>query len=426
MRTLKGLSTSSWLPEANQAVEKARSLVDELGGRLNDANDAARLAPAMLGAGGTRRYLVVVENDAEARGLGGLPGAFAILTASHGRLTVGNFENNTYLFNRRPAAPVAVPNSYRQTFAHTDVLTDVRDSDVSPDFPVVAQVWLAMWKATTGQQLDGAITTDPTALAYLLNVTGPATLPDGTAVSGQDFVALTEQKIYAQVASVSAREAYFIELAKAVADHIANARGNAQALLHAMGHAVGEHRLLVWSADPVEQAVIAKTPLAGALPVTSAPFVGVTVNNGQGSKLDYYLDRSVTYERGVCAAGNTQLTTVTVRLHNGAPPGLPSYVTIRSGEARHNPVGSELSFVAVYGTAGAVLKGVSDGAGQLFASSGSEAGHPRYEVQVTTDAGATTTIAFHLIEPRSELPVVVWRQPGVRDESVTVTRNGCG
>jgi hypothetical protein len=423
--SLGHLPTSSWLPAANHAIKRAQSLIDQLGGRLADARDAARLAPTMLGGAGTRRYLVVVQNDAEARGLGGIPGALAVLTASHGRLSFGDFESNEYL-TTPPGRVDGVPQDYRDTYAHTDVLSNFPDSDVSPDFPVVARVWLAMWKATTGEQLDGAITTDPAALSYLLDVTGPATLPDGTTVSGDDFVSLTEQQVYAQVRSRAAREAYFIRLAKAVADRVTNARGSAEPMVKAMSRSVDEHRLLVWSADPAEQSVLSATPLAGALPVTSAPFVGVIVNNGQGSKLDYYLDRSVTYNRGRCVANNMQLSTVTVRLHNDAPTPLPRYVTLRVGDTRRNPLGSERLFVAVYTTAGASLIGVSDDDGKLFAGAGSEAGHTRYETDVTIQRGETTTLVFRLLEPRRDEPVVIWRQPGVRDESVDLAGAGCG
>jgi hypothetical protein len=424
-QSLRDLPSSTWLPTANHAVKRARTLVEQLGGRLADASDAARLAPTMLGNDGPRRYLVVVQNDAEARGLGGIPGALAILTTSHGRLSVGDFESNEYL-TESPGPITGVPKDYRDTYAPSDVLTNFPDSDVSPDFPVVARVWLAFWKKQTGEDLDGVVTTDPAALSYLLDVTGPATLPDGTKVSGENFVSLSEQQVYAQVQSRSAREAYFIQLAKAVADRVANARGDAEAMVKAMNRAVNEHRLMVWSANASEQRVLAATPLAGALPATTAPFVGVTVNNGQGSKLDYYLDRSVTYDRGACIANNMQQSTVTVRLHNDAPSSLPRYVTLRLGDTRGNPLGSERLFVALYTTTGASLVGVSDADGKLFATAGSEAGHTRYETDVTIERGATTTLVFHLIEPRSDRPVVIWRQPGVRDESVDLAGGACG
>lgn len=53
--------------------------------------------PSMLGADGPRRYVAVFENTAEARGTGGLPGAFAVLRAERGRLSFEHFGNDTEL-----------------------------------------------------------------------------------------------------------------------------------------------------------------------------------------------------------------------------------------------------------------------------------------------------------------------------------------
>ena len=45
--------------------------------------------PSMLGANGTRRYLLLVQNNAEIRPTGGIAGSFAILKADKGKLSMG-------------------------------------------------------------------------------------------------------------------------------------------------------------------------------------------------------------------------------------------------------------------------------------------------------------------------------------------------
>ncbi|HEX3705525.1 MAG TPA: DUF4012 domain-containing protein [Mycobacteriales bacterium] len=425
-RQVAALPHSTWLPPANHARTGASSLIGQLHRILRDAHDAAALAPGMLGGQGTRRYLLVVENDAEARGLGGLPGVTAVLTVSNGRLSFGRFENNSFL-NLPPSPPVPVGAAYRNTYADTDALTDFVDSDLSPDFPTVGKVWVAMWKAKTGEQLDGAIAADPTTLSYLLSATGPAYLADGTKVSGKNIVALTEQEAYSRFDSLAARQAFFIRVARAAANQLVNApHGSAHALVEAMSHAVTEHRLMVWSARAEEQSTLDATPLAGGLPDTESPFVAVTVNNSQGSKLDYYLEKSVTYDRTACSVSGEQLSTVTVRLHNGAPANLPAYVTTRLGGTGRFPVGSERSLVALYTTHGANLLGVTADGTSIAASIGEEVGHPRYDVEIDTAAGATTTLVFHVIEPRHDDPVTVWRQPGINPEVVRLVGSACG
>jgi hypothetical protein len=56
--------------------------VTTLNDSLKSADLAVRIRPAMLGQNGPKRYFLVFQKEAEARGTGGLAGAFAIVQAS--------------------------------------------------------------------------------------------------------------------------------------------------------------------------------------------------------------------------------------------------------------------------------------------------------------------------------------------------------
>ena len=130
-----------------------------------------------------QRYFVAFQNEAEARGTGGLPGAFAILRADHGKLSFERFETDNTLGRCRPGSTSATTTT--RSTARRRATSLYINSNVSPHFPYAAQIWIAMWKKFSGQRLDGAFAVDPTALSYLLAVTGPARLPDGTTVSAR-------------------------------------------------------------------------------------------------------------------------------------------------------------------------------------------------------------------------------------------------
>lgn len=57
---------------------------------------------------------------------------------------------------------------------------------------------MALWKLQSGQQLGGALATDPVALSYILGVTGPTTLPSGESVTADNVVRSTEIDLYAR------------------------------------------------------------------------------------------------------------------------------------------------------------------------------------------------------------------------------------
>ena len=52
---------------------------------MTAAAKGAALVPGMLGSEERRTYLVIFQNSAEARSLGGMPGIITTLTADRGR-----------------------------------------------------------------------------------------------------------------------------------------------------------------------------------------------------------------------------------------------------------------------------------------------------------------------------------------------------
>jgi Protein of unknown function (DUF4012) len=423
-RHIDGLPATTWLSPVDHARADLLTQVRGLAGDVRSADLAVRIAPPMLGATGTKRYFVGFQNEAEARGTGGLPGAFGILEVSNGKPHFTRFENDSYL--GRVNTGLSFGAQYDDLYAGDATTSLYVNSDVSPHFPYVGKIWTTMWQKVTGQHLDGAISVDPSALSYLLTVTGPAKLPTGEQVDAGNVVALTQSTAYARFGNnVAARKQYLLDIAKAASTQIVDSHGSNSQLLKAAGQAVGERRLLIWSTDPSIQADIAKTAAAGSLPDSARPFAGPVVINSPGNKLDYYLDRSFTWQRTGC--GSQRTVTATVTLTNTAPTGLTRYVTNRgdkhSYKVRPGDTRVDLEY---YATRGAVLNSVTLDGQSTSAGSGLERGHPVLTVDVELPRGATRTIVFHLAEPEGKGNPRILRQPLVRPMNVTVDDAKCG
>ncbi len=417
-RQLDALPRSGWFPPVADARSALQRDVEGLAATLTDAVVAARIMPPMLGADGPRRYMLVFENDAESRGTGGLPGAFAILEADHGRLRFTHFGNDTEL-GGLPTEPMA-----GSVFGPTNIFVN---TNMSLHFPFAARAWVDMWQAKTGERLDGALATDPTALSYLLTAVGPTRLPDGTTVTAGNVVELTESAAYARFTNTSARKQFFLVIARAVAsDVLHGTSAHSRDVAKALARAAGERRLLVWSRRDNEESQLADLPLSGVVPETNAPYASVVVNNAAGSKLDYYLDRWVTWRSGPCRGAN-QDATVAVRLRNGAPTtGLPDYVAIRADEPGSPHVrGSERLLVSLYATAGAQLAAATIDGNPLPVDVGTERRHPVYTVDVELNPQQSKELVFHLVQPRTAASPQVPMQPLVRPAHVAVSAAAC-
>ena len=194
---IRAAPSSTWLG----AVDSARSdLLDQRRRPRRtpstSANVAAQVLPPMLGADGPRTYMVGFQNEAELRGTGGLPGAFAILQADQGKLKFTRFESDNTLV-RRIETPVDFGEDYRRLWQRSATRRSTTATATSARTSLTpAQIWQAQWKDYSGQTLDGAITLDPTALSYLLKVTGPTRMKGGVLVSATTSSSLTQNDVY--------------------------------------------------------------------------------------------------------------------------------------------------------------------------------------------------------------------------------------
>lgn len=418
-------------PALAHAVVRAQDGLDAVASLTTNASDAARLMPAMLGADGRRRYFLGFQTDAEARATGGLLGAYGVLEADHGRLRVVTLGPRTDLDPGNLSAPaVDLGADYRSTYG--DDPGWWVNTNLSPHFPYAARLWLAMYHRQGGPALDGAVATDPVALGYLLGATGPTRLADGTEVTSANAARLTMSTVYRRIPNDDRRrDAYLQSVARAVVARVLSGAGSSRDVAHALGHAAGQGRLLVYSAHPDEEAVLAGTALGGSAAATPGPYVGVYLNNGSGSKLDYYMRAAVDYRLGACTAGSTQAARVTLTLANTAPAsGLPPYVTTRLDRrgvtVRSGPGdGTNVDLMALHLPAGALVTAARLDGAPLALSPHDELGRPVVTFPVATGPGREHVVVLDLDEPHSPLAPRVRVQPMAVPAVATVSARTC-
>jgi hypothetical protein len=257
-------------------------------------------------------------------------------------------------------------------------------------------------------------------------VTGPATLKNGDVVTANSLVRLVTKDVYRQIPDDDAvRDRYLIEVAQGVLASVLGGSGEPRAWVDALGTAVQDRRVLAWFADEEAQREISATPLGGSLAQVAdeqaGPFAMVVVNNAAATKLDAYLDRTVTYASQSCAPpGGRRSSTLTITLTNDAPPSLPDYVTGRGiGSSRGDGQGGNLLDLSVYLTPGADLVSATLDGEPTALSPGREQGHPVVGRRVALERGATATLTLQLSEPVLTGAPRVEVQPLVRDQQTS-------
>ncbi|PEG39898.1 hypothetical protein CRI77_15305 [Mycolicibacterium duvalii] len=387
------------LRNARSQLQNQISAVTSL---IENAALAARLVPSMMGADGPRSYFMAFQTNAEARGTGGLLGGYGILRFDDGVPSVDTLAPNTEL--RDAVGPIDLGVEFDQQYAYAQPFTDFRNSNLSPHFPYAAQIWKTMWAEQTGQDVDGVIAIDPVALSYILGAVGPVTMSDGEVISRENVVELTESTAYLRFPEDQvARKQYLQDIANAVVKKMTGPVRSPRQLLDALGQAVNERRIAVWSSVPEEQELLEQTPLAHALPGDESPYAAVVINNLGGNKLDYYLRTQIEYAADECE-GETRASTVTVKLTNTVPDEpLPDYVAAAAGLSPELlievPRGTNIASVRLFATKGAELSSAILNGERVPAILNTERGHPVFEVQVIIPPGQSADVSFQLSEP---------------------------
>jgi len=291
----------------------------------------ARLAPPMLGSNGPRTYLVAFQNPAELRATGGILGSYAVIQADQGKITIidqgGASSRKLGIFE-----PPVTQLTTQQRQAYTDrPATYPQDVNLTPDFPTAAALFTQMYQTRTGNHINGVMAIDPIALSYMLKGTAPIDVGDGVTVTSDNLVPVLLSTAYQKFdeSDQSPRDAFLAHATALVFTEVMSGKADRRAILDGLRKASDERRVLLYSADPTEQADIATTGISGAIDQDPThPSIGVYMNDGTGAKLGYYLHNEVHVTNGACHADGRRELQVRVTMHYNAPPnGLPAYVT---------------------------------------------------------------------------------------------------
>lgn len=377
----------------------------------------------LMGADLPKRYMVAFQNSAEARGTGGILGAFAIVEMNKGVFSVVRTGSNAVLYSLKDV-PVKVPAEFTKLYGKNPAI--LQNSNLSPHFPYGAEIWMGLWKKQFNEQLDGVIAVDPSALSYVLKATGPITLKSGETITDTNVVSDTLQKAYKRYEKNNdARKQYLVDIMNAAAAKITSGQYSKIEMARAIQRGLVENRILMYTRDIEAESNLASVRVGGFLSKVPNNEFRAVIQNIDASKLDYYLKRSVVIENTSCK--NTQQTQVRVRLTNTLKTGkgLPAYVLTRAdkGKPADLVTGQHRFKLFIYGPTNSLLISVSrenkkDGLG----GGSTERGRPIYVADVDLAPGESEELLANFAGGTGKITYV--DQPLVIPTEVAI-KGGC-
>lgn len=413
---VKGIDDDGSLGMVSTARTRLEDLLTEAAAMTGSARTLTQLVPPMLGADAPRNYLLLFQNNAEARSLGGNPAALVLVRVDQGGIAIvqqassGDFKNGV-------ASPIELDPNLAEVY-YPSFPAYVQDIGTRPDFPTMARLAQGYWEQEFGLHVDGVVSFDPVALAGLLDATGPVKLPTGQKLSSDNAVQLLLSDVYAMYEDPDDQDAFFAAAAGSIFGAITDGGFKPADLLDELTEATNEGRLMVWSDHPEEQEIIAPLTFSGILPDdnSESTTLGVYFEDMSASKIDYYVGTDVKVASDLCTNPSTPNFSSTVTLSSlisqEDADDLPPYVL-----SQHWGSAFFKTDVYVVGPPGSQFKDWSvdaAGARNELISSGSDLGRP--VVRVSTDLlfGTSTTMTFNFTSTAGDYgPVAVDTTPMV-------------
>jgi hypothetical protein len=267
--------------------------------------------------------------------------------------------------------------------------------NMTPDFPSAAVAIERLYEAGTGRSIDGVILADPFALRALLGATGPVNVPEiGRTLNADDVVAFTANQAYSEYSDPARRKTILGAAATSVFEAFMHGSGSPIQGAQALAHTVSEGHLSVYSDDAPMQRALVDVGAAGTFAAPPGDFLSLVQNNAAGTKVDYYLARSIDYSIRLGAEG-TGVATADIDLRNDAPlTGASSYVLGPYDDVAAR--GENMSYTTLYCSSTCRLQGAELDGKTEPQQIGSERGFTSLQDFVRVASGHTASLRYRL------------------------------
>ena len=283
-----------------------------------------------LGADGTRTYLIAGENNAEMRDQGDVL-SLALMHAQNGTFNVDTVGSVDGIEPSR-AVSVTMPAGTDAVFGDYQPRSLWQSVNATADFPLSGSIMQAMFAQVQGVHVDGVIALDVPALASLLTLTGPVSVP-GIAgpISAQNVATVILHDQYSQYPPGSAqaqRQENIAAVAHATIERMKSEHIDLAALGSALAKDVEGRHLMVWDTARRNESTLTAIGASGSLDSTAPTRTfHLAVENSTATKLDYYVQPSVNVQVYVTSGGDALVNTA-VTVANTTPSGLgPTFQT---------------------------------------------------------------------------------------------------
>ncbi len=172
--------------EVKSQINQAQELVSEVYKYVKNSKPLLTKVSWLLGKDNPRNYLMIFQNDGELRASGGFWTAYSTMTVKNGKVTPGT-ASNIYDLDDKVNSRVPSPRLIKSYHINVPYL-NLRDSNLSPDFPTDAKIFLEQYLKVMGNKnkFDAVIAIDTEILVDMVRILGKLDTRVGTFTAEPD------------------------------------------------------------------------------------------------------------------------------------------------------------------------------------------------------------------------------------------------
>jgi hypothetical protein len=295
----------------HQNFNQLKETVAQINKLITDGKPILTKTSWLLGKDKPRNYLVIFQNDGELRPSGGFWTAYSTVKMNNGKVTPG-IASNIYDLDDKLQSVTPAPRLIKSYHLNVPYL-NLRDSNLSPDFPTDAQIFLdAYYKAMgKGTKFDAVIALDTNVLVDLVGVLGKLDTRVGTFTISPDKRCDGCPKIIYDLEWISGRPRNFIEnnrkdfLAPVMQALLANAMGSEKTKIPLLADAfiknILEKHILFFFPDAEMQAAAVLANITGNIVSTNSDTDYFHLNdaNFASAKSNIFITQKIKHEISV-------------------------------------------------------------------------------------------------------------------------------
>jgi hypothetical protein len=411
----------------------AKDKIQKLDGVLASAKEKIPAILELLGDRYPHRYLILLQNDTEARPTGGFIGSIMIVDINDGYITKCEF-HDVYDLDGQLQEDIAAPPDIAKITKNWRL----RDSNYSPDFTVSAKKAAWFLQKEKGPSVDTVIAINQSIIGDLLAVTGPVYV-DGLSEpldqgNYQTVISyIVESKLSGQDNPKEILKKFIDAFRKKLVS-----TGERQKIIAALTKALKDKKILLYSNSEDVQNVFDEMGLSGRMNVTKPgeDYLNVAITSIGGNKSDLYMVQSIKHNTLINATGLIIDDVTIKRKHTWDDASLEKIKNIL-GKFGFRDVpdgiidilgrGVNKSSVKIYVPKGSKLletSGIDMGSVSTYSDDDTSKTYFAFEMDVAPDTAKEATISYQLPQNLELIPVDTYRfyaqyQPGINPSYFT-------